>query len=249
MKQGKYTSPRKRRRINWIAILFWVLILAILVAGIILLSRACDSLDQYNEDPSAETTLSHTNTPGSTPTKPSAAPATDPSQEVTLPEETEPPTEETIPPTEETIPTTVPEESTEPFLPDETLPKNQQILSVAQSLLDKPSAKPGEAGVGPDSFDASGLVYYCLSQCDIPSGRVFSEQFALGTPVAQEDLVPGDIVFFYQVTEGQPEYAGIYIGEGNFIAVGDANGRVEIKNMTYNTYFADRFIGARRFGD
>lgn len=254
MKQGKYTSPprRRRRRINWIAILFWILILLILVAGILLISRSCSTEDEETDD--KKDGYSDVQKPdqsqGKNPLMPTQTEATTPETTVPLAEDTVPPTEQTIPPTEETEP---PTEETEPSTePADTTPPEynattgQKIVAAARSVVGKKYSYGGE---GPDEFDTSGLVYYCLGLCDITVQHSVSGQYAEGEAVTRENLEPGDIVFFYLENPGEPEYVGIYIGDGEFIAASSSNEEVEVKKMTYagNSYFAERFIGGRRY--
>ena len=101
-------------------------------------------------------------------------------------------------------------------------------------------------GNGPDSFDTSGLIYYCFGQLDISVPRTVSGQATFGTAVEKADLQPGDVVFFWTVNEGVAEYVGIYIGNGKFIAARNSQHPVSEMNMNID-YFKERYVTARRY--
>ena len=67
-----------------------------------------------------------------------------------------------------------------------------------------------------------------------------------GTEISREDIQPGDVVFFYFEEEGEAEYVGIYIGGGKFIAARSTAGTVGEMDMN-SSYYADRFVTARRY--
>lgn len=93
---------------------------------------------------------------------------------------------------------------------------------------------------GPASFDNSGLVYYVYAQNGIAIPRRTSEIAATGTQVTRENLQPGDIVIF-SVTEGstEAEFAGIYIGNDQFVASNTDNVPTSVNSMSgfWGTHF------------
>lgn len=230
MAQGKYQARRRRRRrINWTGILFWIVLLALVITLIVLLFRGC-SPSETPKDTTPPVSTGTVQTP----------PATDP------PVNTVPPTTAapTVPPT--TAAPTVPP-TTAPTVPPTVAPTvppalREQVTALAKSLLGKTYAY---GGTGPDSFDTSGLICYCFQQCDITAPRKMSDQYAFGTPVQKDALQPGDVVFFWLETPGEVEYVGIYMGDNVFIAVSSSNNAVEEKQL--NDYFAERLLGARRY--
>lgn len=245
MKKGKYQAQRKPKRINWIGVCFWIVLLAIIIAGIILLTKSCGKENSPADTP--ETTLADIATEPSS--EPETEPVTEPTEEETQPteEETEPttePTEEETEPTEpETEPSTEPEEDTPVVAPEYDDALGQKIVTVAKSTLGKPEAF---AGSGPDGFDTTGLVYYCFRQCEIAAPRDLDSQFQFGQAVPLDALQPGDVVFFYLENPGDAEYVGIYTGNDNFIAVSSSKESV-VERYMGGDYYAERFIGARRY--
>ena len=236
MQKGKYESQRKRKRINWLGVCFWIVLLAVIVVGVIFLTKSCDNA-QTAIAPITEVTTEAT-------TEATTEPETEPTTEATTEPETEPTTEATTEPeTEPTEEETEPTESTPAVAPEYNSQVGQDILATARSTIGKPETV---AGSGPDGFDTTGLIYYCFRQCGIPAPRDIDSQFTYGIDVPEEFLQPGDVVFFYLENPGETEYVGIYTGNGNFIAVSSSKESVVERSMD-NEYYTERFIGARRY--
>ena len=85
---------------------------------------------------------------------------------------------------------------------------------------------------GPNSFDCSGLTSWAFKQAGISIPRVSQEQANIGTRVSQGQLVPGDLVFFYN----DLHHVGFYAGNGQILHAPKpgANVRYEsINNMPF----------------
>ncbi|MGB3072393.1 MAG: C40 family peptidase [Ottowia sp.] len=93
-------------------------------------------------------------------------------------------------------------------------------------------------------FDCSGLVHYVFT--DLGNSRLprSTEQWAAAsTPVPEESLQRGDLVFFN--TTGKPwSHMGIYVGNGQFVHAPSTGGTVR-KDSLSSRYFASRYLGAR----
>lgn len=50
-------------------------------------------------------------------------------------------------------------------------------------------------GDGPNVFDCSGLVQYCLARVGISAPRTSEEQYAWATPITEQELELGDLIF------------------------------------------------------
>ena len=73
--------------------------------------------------------------------------------------------------------------------------------------------------------------------------RVADDQMNQGKPVAYDDLLAGDLVFF-----GYDDYAdhvGIYIGNGNFVHAANPKSGVKISSMS-ETYYTNKYLCAKR---
>ena len=238
MKRGKYEAPRKS---NPLAVVFWILLIACLILGCILLFRSCGKEDPSTTPaPQASVQTQPSQTPTTTPTtEPATQPVTTPPTEPVVTEPaTEPVTEPTTEP--ETEPTTVPTE------PEDTTTDHTFGLAVVATAKDALGKPYGQGGAGPDSFDTSGLITYCFREHGVSLSHKTSSQFAVGEEVPKESLQAGDVVFFYQENPGKAEYVGIYTGEGTFIAVSSSQNAV-VERSFVSTYYTEHFVGARRY--
>jgi cell wall-associated NlpC family hydrolase len=141
-------------------------------------------------------------------------------------------------PEETTEATTVPE-TTETVIQD----TGYQAAMLAVEQLGKPYRY---GGAGPDDFDASGLLYYCYGQLGISVPRSTSTQATFGTQVTREELKPGDAIFLWSTTPGQPESVAIYIG--NSVAIASFNDKRPVFEFNIESnYYTEHFVYGRRF--
>ncbi|UQX87242.1 NlpC/P60 family protein [Jatrophihabitans telluris] len=93
---------------------------------------------------------------------------------------------------------------------------------------------------GPDSYDCSGLTMWAWGQAGVSLPHQSAEQQGMGTPVAQNNLQPGDLVFF-----GSPAYhVGMYIGNGMMVHAPTTGDVVKISSLAYMSDYS----GAVRIG-
>jgi len=111
------------------------------------------------------------------------------------------------------------------------------IVEIARTYVGAPYRWGGSS---PTGFDCSGLVRYVYAQVGVELPHNAAKQYALGAPVAREDLRPGDIVFFDRL-----RHNGIYIGDGRFIHARQTGKRVAIAGLD-EAWYAERWVGARR---
>ena len=102
---------------------------------------------------------------------------------------------------------------------------------------------------GPDRFDCSGLVMYCLK----PEGFEFPYHAAevIGTderyPLIKNprDLLPGDVVCFDTVRDRDPsDHMGFWMGGNRFV---HASSTGEVKISALEDFYLEKFTGARRY--
>ncbi|MGB3769683.1 MAG: C40 family peptidase [Rhodococcus sp. (in: high G+C Gram-positive bacteria)] len=91
---------------------------------------------------------------------------------------------------------------------------------------------------GPDGFDCSGLVVWSYKQVGKTLPRSSQAQAAGGTPVAKENLQPGDVVLFYP----EASHVGLYAGDGNVLHASTYGVPVRVESMA-----SWPFYGARRY--
>lgn len=115
-----------------------------------------------------------------------------------------------------------------------------QLISTAKSFLGVPY-KWG--GTTPAGFDCSGYTQYVFANQNITLPRVSIDQYRVGTPVAFNDLIPGDLVFFTLVSGKQVSHVGIYLGDNQFISATSSKG---IAIYSFTPYWANAYVGAKR---
>ena len=152
----------------------------------------------------------------------------------------------TIATVETTVETTM--ETTEATTTPETIPETDPDIGAGAAEIAKQQVgKPYQYGTaGPDSFDTSGLIYYCYAQMNISVPRSNSGLAGFGYEVSKEDIRPGDGVFFWSSEPGEPEYLGIYIGDGKVVAAMNSSKPVVEFNMN-SAYYTEHFVFVRRF--
>ncbi len=96
-------------------------------------------------------------------------------------------------------------------------------------------------------FDCSGLVHWVLSQNGISAGYSVDADLQIGSPVALNQLQPGDILIWANTYTAGPSHSGIYIGGGRFVHAENYSTGVTINNLS-DEYYASRYYGARRPG-
>ena len=106
----------------------------------------------------------------------------------------------------------------------------------------------GEAG--PDRFDCSGLVMYCLApegfEFPLHSAEVIGtdERYPLITDIGR--LMTGDIVCFDTVRDRDPsDHMGFYLGAKRFVHA-SSTGEVKISSLD-EEFYLEKFTGARRY--
>lgn len=113
----------------------------------------------------------------------------------------------------------------------------------AMSLAETPYRYGGSSPQ--NGFDCSGFVRYVFQKSlgwQLP--RTSIEISQVGEPLAEDQLRPGDLVFFN--TQRHPfSHVGIYLGENRFVHAPKTGKAISIANMREN-YWRSRYNGARR---
>lgn len=112
--------------------------------------------------------------------------------------------------------------------------------------LSQTGVKYKYGGINPETgFDCSGFVRYVFQQAanlSLPHGaRAISQ---VGQNVSQNDLQPGDLVFF-NTLKSVTSHVGIYVGNNHFIHSPSAGGTISVTDMN-DAYWSKRYTGARR---
>ncbi|MDR2514253.1 MAG: peptidoglycan-binding protein [Christensenellaceae bacterium] len=112
-----------------------------------------------------------------------------------------------------------------------------KLISVAESKI---GSKYVFASKGPNTFDCSGFVYYCLNQAGVRIGYMTSASWQhtdrFQRISSMSDLKRGDILSF----EG---HVGIYIGGGKMIDASSSQGKVRTTSgITSSSYWTSHFV-------
>jgi cell wall-associated NlpC family hydrolase len=97
-------------------------------------------------------------------------------------------------------------------------------------------------------FDCSGLVQWVFAQHGTALPRETREQYAIGQKIDEDEVRPGDLVFFETVSKG-PSHVGIALGAGDFVHAPSSRGVVRVESYVTSDYWAGRWLGARRITD
>lgn len=104
--------------------------------------------------------------------------------------------------------------------------EGQKVVDAARSVIGAPY---GWGAAGPNSFDCSGLTSWAHGQVGKSIPRTSQAQAAQGTPVALDQLQPGDIVAYY----GGASHVGIYTGNGTIIDALNSGTPVQERPLDY----------------
>lgn len=93
------------------------------------------------------------------------------------------------------------------------------------------------AGASPSGFDCSGLVMYAYAQLGVSLPHSSYAMWDIGVPVPQDQLEPGDLVFFNGLG-----HVGIYVGGGYFVHAPHTGTVVQVSSLADDP----SYVGARR---
>ena len=113
----------------------------------------------------------------------------------------------------------------------------EKFISVAESKL---GCKYVFGAKGPNTFDCSGFVYWCLNQAGVSQGYMTSSGWASSSKypkiTSMSSLKRGDVVCF----DG---HVGIYMGNGKMIDASSSTGKVRTtSNILSSSYWTSHFI-------
>jgi len=92
---------------------------------------------------------------------------------------------------------------------------------------------------GPDAFDCSGLTMMAWAQAGVALPHSSSAQYSSGPHIAESDLQPGDLVFYYSPIS----HVGMYIGNGMIVNAENPSAGVKVTSLHEMPY-----VGAVRPG-
>lgn len=123
--------------------------------------------------------------------------------------------------------------------------RTSRINSVVQNAYKALGKSYSRSGIGPNSYDCSGLTYSLyLNHAGIELNRTSIDQSKNGFEVKRSELIPGDLLFF-KTTPRRIGHVGLYIGDGNMIHASSSKRKVIITPID-SAYYKQRYVTARR---
>lgn len=111
------------------------------------------------------------------------------------------------------------------------------VVSYALAQVGKPYVW---GAPGPDAFDCSGLTRAAWAQAGVALTHYSGSQYAETTPVATSALQPGDLLYFYAISQ----HVGLYIGNGKFVHA--SNPRTGVALASLDAYYLGNLVAASR---
>jgi cell wall-associated NlpC family hydrolase len=123
----------------------------------------------------------------------------------------------------------------------------EPAVRVVQTAMAQVGAPYRYGGADPSQgFDCSGLVWWAFGQQGIAVPRTAAQQFAAVTPVARDQVRPGDLVFFRLKTpRGAVDHVGIFTGQARFVHAPQSGRRVSVASLE-DEYYRSRLAGFGR---
>ena len=121
-----------------------------------------------------------------------------------------------------------------------------RMIEIAHTQIGKPYSYGSS---GPNSYDCSGFVYYCLKNSGVAASRLSSAGYSgvsrWDTITNVNSLQAGDLVYFKSDKSSSVSHIGIYLGGGSMIHSAPSSNGVAVSSMS-SGYYARNFLGAKR---
>ncbi len=137
---------------------------------------------------------------------------------------------------------------------NQELSEDDENIQLITDLLEEAHRYIGtryrRGGKNPGGFDCSGFTGYVFKQFGFKLGASSRDQFSQGNSIANDEIQPGDLLFFKGRSARQVGHVGIAVsndpatGEIIFIHSSTSNG-VRLDRVSA-PYYSRRFMGARR---
>ena len=126
----------------------------------------------------------------------------------------------------------------------------EKFIKIAKSKL---GCKYVRGAKGPNQFDCSGFVYWCLNQAGVKQGYMTSIAWRTCSKYkrieSMSKLKRGDVLVF-KGSSMATGHVGIYLGDGEMIDASSGKGKVRITDTVLSgTYWKQHFLMAYRIWD
>jgi cell wall-associated NlpC family hydrolase len=119
--------------------------------------------------------------------------------------------------------------------------EQQKMMDAILAWMGTPYEHGGNSKSGIDCSGFTQQIFKESASMDLP--RTTETQIKLGTPISQDELKFGDLIFF-NTTGQNPSHVGIYIGDDMFAHASVSFG-VTLSSL-YSSYYKKRYTEARR---
>jgi cell wall-associated NlpC family hydrolase len=140
-----------------------------------------------------------------------------------------------------------PERVEAPADPSAGVPGGAYPPSLIHTALEFLGVPYRNGGSDPSGFDCSGFVQWVFGRHGLALPREVRDQYHVGRSVDVDEVREGDLLFFETVARGA-SHVGIALGHGRFVHAPSSKGVVRVEPYTAS-YWARRFVGARRVGE
>jgi cell wall-associated NlpC family hydrolase len=120
------------------------------------------------------------------------------------------------------------------------------LVAEAERHLGAPYVWGGKDEKRDGGLDCSGFTALVYASQGIPLAGTAMGQYQGGVAIEAPALSPGDLVFFLSSSAMTPMHVGIYVGKGRFIHAPSEGKTIRFESMS-KPYFANRYVGARRY--
>lgn len=125
----------------------------------------------------------------------------------------------------------------------------EAMIAAAESRL---GCKYVRGAKGPDKFDCSGFVYWCINQAGVKQSYMTSIRWRTCSTyqriTSMDELRRGDILVFVG-DSSSTGHVGIYLGNNKMIDAGSSPGCVVIRSSIRTSYWTKHFLMAYRIWD
>ncbi len=124
--------------------------------------------------------------------------------------------------------------------------KREALIAEAKKYIGSPYAA---GGVGPESFDCSGFIYFIARKsAKVQLPRSSHAIYRFVEHISDDEIEAGDLLFFSASSSGRMTHVGLYIGEGKMIhAASDGPKTGVIVSSLDEHYWKTYYVGAGRF--
>lgn len=138
---------------------------------------------------------------------------------------------------------TMPQDVAQPAAPRHEDDRMNNLAIYAMSLYDTPYQYGGTSRT--NGFDCSGFVQYVYqNSLGLQLPRTSFEMSRIGTPLAEDELKPGDLVFF-NTSHSPYSHVGIFVGDNRFVHSPKRGKAIMLARLS-DKYWRTHYDGARR---